>query len=224
MAVFVTGSKQGWSQEEKKALENLWPKATRTEIECTIPNRTWRSMGTKASRIGIKREILGRGPHGTFKQVRKRFSLDNFNDGYVNNRGRFLVWSPDHPRAYNEGYILRAIVAYEAYHDVIIPSDMDVHHVDGNRLNDSKENLTLLSHVEHAIHSNSKKKLDAQITRVCEHCGKEFIIKRWRLKDPIRGKYCSLRCSHEHPRSEATKARVSLSLKKAYDEGRHIRG
>jgi len=34
-----------------------------------------------------------------------------------------------------------------------------------------------------------------RITRICQACGKNFQIERWRLKDPQRGKYCSRECA-----------------------------
>lgn len=136
--------------------------------------------------------IAYRNPNGTYKRIRVVWSLDNFNDGYVDNKGRFRVWMPNHPRAYKEGYILRSIVAYEAYFGDSVPENMDVHHIDGDKLNDSKENLMLLLHNKHSTLSNIDK--TSNIERTCLCCGKIFLIKRWRLKDLNRGKYCSQRC------------------------------
>lgn len=134
--------------------------------------------------------IMQRNTNGTFKQIRKPFSLDNFNDGYVDNRGRFRVWLPNHPRVYAEGYVLRAIVAYELYHNVTIPEGMDVHHKDHNKLNDSIENLVLFEHHQHSIMHNPIE----EVIRTCVDCGKDFTIKKWRLKDPKRGKFCNQIC------------------------------
>jgi len=159
-----------------------------------------------------------RGENGKFIRTRRHFSIENFNDGYVDNHGRFRVWLPEHHRSYKGGYVLRAIVAYEAYHDILVPKDYDVHHKDGNRLNDSKENLEMMTHAKHTI--LTCRVPEAHITRVCQHCEKEFIIERWRLKDPSRGKYCSQRCYHDHERSKLHKNRLSESLKKAYREKR----
>jgi len=214
--ILVTRAELRWSSEETQVLEDLFPKAPRTRIEEAIPNRTWYSMRNKASRLGIKREALGRSPDGTFKQIRKRFSLKNFDDGCIDNHGRFRVWLPEHPRAYNEGYIMRSIVAYETYHNVKVPPDMDIHHKDKDRLNDSKENLVMMIHGEHtALHSRVP-----EVTRICKHCRKEFMIKNWRLKDSTRGQFCSQKCYHIHKRSEKHKTAISEGLKRAYREER----
>lgn len=140
-----------------------------------------------------------RNPDGTFKRVRKQFSLDNFNDGYVDADGRFRVWMPDNPRSYKEGYILRSIAAYELYHNIQVPFDYDIHHIDGNRLNDSKNNLELVNHKVHGINHNIQKKANAQITRKCLTCGNEFSFARFRLRDHPK-KFCSFRCYNVYRR------------------------
>ena len=140
--------------------------------------------------------MLKRNLNGTFKRSIKRFSLENFTEGYVDNQGGFRVWLPEHPRAYKGGYVLRSIAAYELYHGIQVPRENDIHHINGNRLNDSKENLEMMSHREHAILSASPKIRD--VIKICKHCGKEFKIKRWRLKHPSRGQYCSQECYHKH--------------------------
>lgn len=155
---------------------------------------------------------------GTFTRIRKPFSLGNFNDGYVDNRGRFRVWYPNHPRRYNEGYILRSIVAYELYHCVVVKPYEDIHHIDGNRLNDSRDNLTLLSHSDHSILHNIKEK----VKKICEHCGKTMLFRPSRLRDKEsrRGRFCSQKCYHEQERTLEHRMNISKGLKTAYKEGR----
>jgi len=221
--ILVTRAEPRWSIEETQTLEDLWPKIPKTRIEEAIPNRTWYSIRTKASRLDLKREALGRNPDGTFQSVHKHWSLENFVDGFVSAKGRFWVYFPDHPRAFHQGYIFRSIVAYEAYHGILVPKDMNIHHINGNKLDDSKENLEMLSHSEHSILSNpTGRKYE---TRVCENCDKEFEILAHRLHDfsggsKRRGVFCSQKCYHEHPRSEKHKQNISRGLKLAYKEGR----
>jgi len=76
----------------------------------------------------------------------------------------------------------------------------------------------MMLHKEHSILSNSTRIND--VIRICIHCGAEFKIKGWRLKDPQRGKYCSQKCYHDHGRSDTHKKNISEGLKKAYKEGR----
>lgn len=165
-------------------------------------------------------KIVKRNAKGQFKRIRKTFLLDNFDDGYIDADGRFRVYYPNHPRAYDEGYILRSIIAYELYHNIKVPKTMAIHHIDGNRLNDSKENLLMMLFSQHSTFHNAKNRKKSLMERVCNHCKKKFYINRWRLKEKSRGKYCSQKCYHSHKRTKKHRNNISMGLKKAYKEGR----
>ena len=156
---------------------------------------------------------------GCFKRKHFEWSLNNFNDGYIDASGRMRVYSPNHHRADNKmGYVLRSIVAYETYHDDIVTKDYVIHHKDKNRLNDSKENLEKLKFGEHS----SMHRLKESIKRKCIICHKKFLIKQHRLneKNTNRGKYCSQECYKKRKYSEMTKNKISNALKLADTEGR----
>jgi hypothetical protein len=139
--------------------------------------------------VTFERDGLGR-----FCRIHRHWSLENFNDGYIDADGRFRVYFPGHPRTDKKlGYIFRAIVAYEAYHYSTIENGFDVHHKNENRLDDSIENLELVEHKQHS-HFHHPKLLE--VIRVCKWCGKIFSIPNWRLKDITRGQYCSQTCYH----------------------------
>ena len=212
--------KPAWSEIEVENLKNLWPNASLEEIKKGIPNRSWGSIRNKASRMEFKRILHNRNINGTFKRIIKPFSLENFNDGWIDNKGRFRVYLPNHPRAYPSGYVLRSIIAYELYHGVEVPPNMDIHHIDKNRLNDSKENLEMMRHREHSILSNLYKK--NEVIRICKHCGKEFKIKKWRLKNPRRGQFCSLKCYHSQKRSISHRKNISEGLKKSHKKRKEV--
>jgi hypothetical protein len=214
----VLVTKKRWLPKEIRILKIGWLSYSEKKLCELLVNRTWRSIQTMALRLGLRgrTDLIKQNPDGTFKRKRKRFSLENFDDGFVDNRGRFRVWLPEHPRAYESGYVLRAIVAYEAYYNTKVPSHMDIHHEDGNRLNDSKENLVMMPHSVHSIlHNSHRVKL---VPRICEHCGREFTIKRHRLnqKDHNRGRFCSQKCFQMHPRSTEHKAHIADGNKKAW--------
>lgn len=130
---------------------------------------------------------------GQFKRIRKQWSLENFDDGYVDASGRMRVWSPGHHRASSAGYVLRAIIAYEAYHNVKVTRDQNIHHKDHDRLNDSKENLEKLSHHAHAKEHNPCQK----ILRVCQDktCNKPFKVKKHKVMEG-KAKFCSRFCAN----------------------------
>jgi DNA invertase Pin-like site-specific DNA recombinase/ribosomal protein L29 len=50
------GRDKVWSTEEKILLRELWPSATKPEIEASLPSRTWKGMAGVAHRLGISRQ------------------------------------------------------------------------------------------------------------------------------------------------------------------------
>jgi len=80
--------------------------------------------------------------------------------------GRIAVYVPEHPKANNRGYVLRYRYNMEVYLDRFLDSYEQVHHCNGNKTDDSIENLELILINEHStLHSSdngdfSKRKLD----------------------------------------------------------------
>ena len=160
--------------------------------------------------------MIKRDENGKFLRTRNEWSLKNFNDGYVDAKGRFRVYSPNSPRSYVDGYILRSLVAWETYHKKIIPAGYQIHHKNKNKLDDSKKNLELVKASEHMkLHFTNSK-----VERICKTCDEKFLIFRWRLKDKSRGKYCSQDCYKNRVFESTHKENISTALKKAYAEGR----
>jgi len=166
-----------------------------------------------------------RNGNGTFKRTHNTFSLDNFEDGYIDVDGRFRVYLPNNPRSNAGGYAYRSIVAYELYHGIQVPETMAIHHIDGNRVNDSKENLVMLLFSQHSSLHNKPRTEESLVPRQCKHCGKTFFINRYRLNEGIkegrlRGQFCTLKCYYKHPHSEIHNQNIAKGLKRFRDEGR----
>lgn len=132
-----------------------------------------------------------------FSRVHKEWQPSNWDDGYVNNRGRFMVYSPDSQRAYSNGYIMRSIAVWE-YYIGVVGEGYDIHHINGYVLDDRLENLERILHNKHSVLHN----LDplAWVDKKCKSCGIEFKIERWRLKDLSRGQYCKPKCYYDSKR------------------------
>lgn len=90
----------------------------------------------------------------------QKWSLKNFDDGIIwtdcRGKKRMRVWLPEHQRSDSntksgKGYVLRSIVAYEAYHGIVVKKSDIIHHIDGDTLNDSKENLQRLTVRQHNL-------------------------------------------------------------------------
>lgn len=131
---------------------------------------------------------------GKFQRKHNQWSLNNFDDGFIEKQsGRMMVYYPIHPRANKMGYIRRAIIAYEIYHNIQVTKDYCVHHIDNDKLNDSIENLKLILFSEHS-------KLHHKHTgeyRKCLHCEQEFYAQKSVIQSG-NGKYCSHICSNKY--------------------------
>ena len=156
----------------------------------------------------------GRDGKGRFKRERTTpWNPETWDDGYVDNRGRFRVYRPDFPGAYEGGYALRAHVVWWLAHTERHPHGTELHHKNENKCDDRLENLEPLTNSEH--------QLEHRGTRVnCAGCGIEF----WRA--PHRARYsrsfCTNECYQKVPRTAEHKAAQSRGQRRAYASG--VRG
>lgn len=194
-----------WTKKEDDIIYNKYAFTTSQDMILLLPNRSKGAILMRASKLGIEKDekawkeslsISGKDKkHSNRKH--NTWSLDNFNDGYIS-QGRFMVYLPSHQRARKpDGYVLRSIAAYESYHNKSPSSnkEYEIHHIDQNTLNDSKENLICLSRSEHKkVHGRLN---GSYVKRICHHCQKVFEIGRWKI-NAGEGKYCSWWCYHKH--------------------------
>ncbi len=93
------------------------------------------NKGTKGYLAGSK--------HWNWKGGRRKHA-----SGYVE------VKCEDHPRVNSAGYVLEHRLVMEKYLGRLLEKDEVVHHIDGNRTNNSIDNLDVMTKSEHsAIHS-----------------------------------------------------------------------
>ena len=132
---------------------------------------------------------------GSFVRTREVWTPEKWNDGYTDNRGRFRIYRPDYPRAYSEGYCLRAHVVWWLKHGEPHPKNEELHHIDKSKDNDRIENLISLSKSEHRkIHQKAD-----YVNIVCKNCGISFNAKKHRVKS--RGVlFCSQSCYQSYPK------------------------
>lgn len=90
------------------------------------------------------------------------------------------------------GYALRSRVVWWINTGEVLPADIDIHHKDENRTNDSFDNLERMDHIDHAHHHNPKTVV--MVECVCKTCNGVFKLEKWRLKEKSRGQYCSQSC------------------------------
>jgi hypothetical protein len=151
---------------------------------------------------------------GQFTRQIKQWTPERWDEGYVDNRGRFRVYRPDCPRAWPSGYALRAHVVWWLDKGECHPKGYNLHHKDENRLNDCIENLELKTHAQHTRDHCFQE----GIRYICQQCGIHFYVKQWRIDQRRREgqreiKYCSQTCYRKSPRSQETRQRMSASSK-----------
>jgi hypothetical protein len=80
--------------------------------------------------------------------------------------GRKAVYVPDHPKANNRGYVLKARYLMECHLGRLLLENEEVHHKNGNKQDDVLENLEVLDCSEHArLHANAHSSLDVQLLK-----------------------------------------------------------
>ena len=66
-------------------------------------------------------------------------------DGYVN------IKRPEHRLSDYKGYVKRSIINWEEANGLPFPEGKEPHHIDLDTLNDAAENISPLTHLEHAL-------------------------------------------------------------------------
>ena len=123
----------------------------------------------------------------------------------INSNGYIKIYKPDHPLCDKNGRILKHRYIAEKYIATenqkvsingikVLNSDLDVHHIDGNKLNNDISNLLVLTKQEHAmIHQNEKHK-NSCITKKCLNCGNDFKTIKARKET---AKFCCKECDKD---------------------------
>ena len=164
-----------------------------------------------------------RDSNGQFMRTRESWTEERWDDGYIDSRGRFRVYRSDCPRAYKDGYALRAHVVWWLSKGRAHPRSSALHHKDHNTLNDKLENLVVLNLSQHqSIHREN------WVTLTCQRCHKSFLQHAWRIRERWRTRertvrYCSRQCRDAGPRPERKK-RTTLTCshcRKFFEVKRH---
>jgi hypothetical protein len=86
----------------------------------------------------------------------------NSNRRYIEKHNGYLYRKDhEHPNTSKQGYVAIHRLIYEHYlkilfdEDIYIPKGVDIHHIDGNRQNNSLINLTPLTKMDHARHTHT---------------------------------------------------------------------
>ena len=99
-----------------------------------------------------------------------------FTGDRLNNYGYQLLYKPEHPNAYPDGYVLEHRYVMSEHLGRPLRKSEVVHHIDGDKLNNRIENLELMNRSSHMkLHSKERKILrDDKNGRI-----KKILIKEW---------------------------------------------
>jgi hypothetical protein len=118
----------------------------------------------------LKRLYRNGSPSIALPTARKGSDNGRWNGGVITNRNRVFVYSPQHPRPERGNYVRRARLVIEKSLGRFLTSDEVVHHINGDSMDDRRENLIVLSQSDHAyLHCSQKPK------RLCtkDGCGEK---------------------------------------------------
>jgi hypothetical protein len=108
---------------------------------------------------------------------KRRFSIPSnhprWNGGIMIHEGYLFIKKPEHYRANNHGYVKNCILIAEEWLHFPITNNVDVHHINGNKLDDRPINLAILSHGGHAkVHGKIRGGLNFKGGNICKALSK----------------------------------------------------
>lgn len=99
----------------------------------------------------------------------------------IANNGYCYVRIPEHPQATSTGYAYEHRVVMENHIGRMLPDNEVVHHVNGDRTDNSIDNLALMEHKEHAeVHGLERHGESFVVKLKCPICGNIFFRRRGR--------------------------------------------
>lgn len=104
---------------------------------------------------------------------------------------------PEHPRSSRYGYVLAHRVIMENFIDRELLDDEEIHHIDGNKKNNSIDNLMIVKRGYHQSMHSAKYPDGHCVTLICPECGISF-ERGYNQRPEVKGTtnaYCSRRCN-----------------------------
>lgn len=139
----------------------------------------------------------------------------------ITSNGYIRIYMPEHPLSDESGRILEHRYVAEKYlakDDELIEVDnkkvlnpnLDVHHIDKNKLNNNVDNLKILTRSDHAkIHQGEKHKNNSVI-KICQSCGNEYSVIKSRENT---SKFCSKECANNYRNKDRIKLECPICHK-----------
>lgn len=116
-------------------------------------------------------------------------------------------------KVYRNKYCYKHYLAYWKEYGIIPKNDEIIHHKDGNKHNNSIENLELMNRIEHIKLHNSKRTRKMVLLK-CPICEKEFVKEKrnTHLQKGGTATYCSKKCTYKSNKLRSEKNESFLNL------------
>lgn len=152
-----------WTKQELEQLKKLFPNSLVKELKALFPDKKWNAIYQMGKKLGLSRTRAR--DDSQYKDVYgDRFSWYLKEDGYIIICGKAI--GPPKYRMYEHRYV------WEKFHGPI-PKDHEIHHVDGDRTNNTIENLECL----HKSHHHSR---DREVRKsMTEFLKQEGLYDKW---------------------------------------------
>lgn len=147
-----------WTNEEEALLIEKYNKLPNKELVLLFPRRSYLGIYKKARALGLYKD-----PEIEF------INRSNAKSGELNScwkggkritaKGYIQVLDKKHPRADSSGYVMEHIKVFEEATGIRVPKNCDVHHINGNKQDNSINNLCLLTHGAHTALHNRRKEI-----------------------------------------------------------------
>lgn len=96
-------------------------------------------------------------------------------ESYIDNKGYRRLYRPDHYRADKRGYVLEHIWVWENTHGELVGEGNCIHHINGDKLDNTPSNLIKMANKEHTIlHHAGAKRSNTTKNKISQKAKKRF--------------------------------------------------
>ncbi len=141
-----------------------------------------------------------------------------FISGHGQKREMHGLWKGGQSRTSSGYALVRRASGYSLAHRLVMEQFLGrtlepweiVHHINENKTDNRPENLALVTRSSHMAHHQSRRRYDpAPITcRVCDHCGREYVVPSKKIKT---SKFCSYGCARSSVPNGETHHKAKLT-------------
>lgn len=168
-------------------------------VECTFCGKEvyvakYREKAFKfCSHICHAKKILNDPVNRAKRKYKSGKENPHYKGGYVRKDGYRIIYV-DSVAQYEHRYVV------EKHLGVKLTFDQNIHHKDGNKLNNNIENLEVISRADHISQKHPCKK-NPEIFTECRMCNRTFSAKKYRKKIQV---FCSKNCMYSYIRKHGS--------------------